>query len=242
MASGTRSKGRLVHFQVNRFKTYMDLWPPLKHALLETVINRDFEHSLRLGDSMAQLYHSDMILNRIESVADLLIDSMSGQTEQQQVIQRRYKLPSSPKTIRIASEKKKIEQAYLSVSADKEDRIRKEGDGTYYRTTKFGTGVQRKVFHRKISQEEYLELLKNHVGDLIVKERDYLKDAPEGAKIIIDRFKDNLLGLIIVEVDFDSWAASKEFVLPDFLQKGAKEVTEDKRYSNSALALNGLPG
>jgi CYTH domain-containing protein len=85
-------------------------------------------------------------------------------------------------------------------------------------------------------------LLRNHVGNIILKEREYLKDTAAGTKINIDSFKDNLSGLIIVEVDFDSLEASKEFVLPDFLQKGAQEVTEDKQYSNRSLALNGLPG
>lgn len=236
-----RSKGRIVRFSIKRIKSYMQLWPSLKQTLLEITVNRNFEYSLRLGDSMAQLYHSDLILNRIESVADLLIDSMTGEIEQKAVIQQRFKFSSYPNIKRLPSEKKRIEQAYLSVSGNKEDRIRKEGDNLFIRTTKFGTGATWKVFQRKISKEEYNDLLKNRIGEIIIKEREYLKENPDGTKIIIDRFKGEMMGLIIAKIDFDSMEVAEDFVLPDYLQIGVKEITEDKRYSNQSLALKGLP-
>ncbi|WP_244654007.1 hypothetical protein [Lentimonas sp. CC4] len=44
--------------------------------------------------------------------------------------------------------------------------------------------------------------------------------------------------LIVAEVEFKSEAASASFSLPDYF---GDEVTEDKRYKNKTLALEGIP-
>lgn len=55
-------------------------------------------------------------------------------------------------------------------------------------------------------------------------------------------FKKDLNGLIILECEFQDEATAKAFDLPDEIQNCViKEVTEDRRYQNSNLAVYGLP-
>jgi hypothetical protein len=51
--------------------------------------------------------------------------------------------------------------------------------------------------------------------------------------VVVDMFRDRLEGLVIAELEFDSWIESKEFPLPDVL---GVEVTHDRRYRNASLA------
>ncbi len=236
-------KGRLVIMPVMRFESYVQRLPDLQRAFFEMLLVRNYRQSLRLGDSLAKLQHSDVVLDRIESVAELLMDSMAGKGEQKEVIQRKFLLPSNPKTgADTQSVKKEIEQAYLSSVAGREDRIRREGTDTYYRTTKFGQGTQRKVFKRPILKPEYDKLLEKRDGEVILKERESLQDKYMKGKVVIDRFKEHLSGLVFVEADFESLDDAEKFELPGFLQQnGVKDITEDKAYSNRSLALYGRP-
>jgi CYTH domain-containing protein len=54
----------------------------------------------------------------------------------------------------------------------------------------------------------------------------------------LDLFDGGLAGFRLVEVEFPSVEASRVFTPPDWF--GA-EVTEDKRYKNKWLAVNGIP-
>ena len=56
--------------------------------------------------------------------------------------------------------------------------------------------------------------------------------------IELDVFGDGLDGLVFAEVEFDSSEALVAFEPPTWF---GREVTDDGRYTNAALALNGRP-
>jgi len=60
----------------------------------------------------------------------------------------------------------------------------------------------------------------------------------EVGRMDLDCFKNDLRGLWLVEVEFDSLDECDSFMPPKWF---GKEVTEDVRYSNLQLALNGIP-
>lgn len=63
----------------------------------------------------------------------------------------------------------------------------------------------------------------------------------DGHDLIVDEYAGTLSGLLILECEFESEAASHSLVLPDWAG-GAIEVTSDRRYKNKALAQWGNPG
>ncbi len=234
-------KGELVYLSASAFGKYLEKQIDLQRAFDSLLLEESIQYFIGLGGALAKLNQTELVLNRIESVADLLMDSVLAKGEQKRVIQKKYLCASSPNTTFVKSMKIEIEQAFLSISDNKEDRIRREGDN-YYRTTKFGSGIQRSSYNREITQVEYSSLMHKKQGSIISKDREYLSDDYNGGKIAIDRFKYGLQGLVIVEVDFASHDAASQFVLPDFLQKvSSKDITEDNNYMNQSLALHGLP-
>ncbi|MEN9647447.1 MAG: hypothetical protein RLY57_251 [Candidatus Parcubacteria bacterium] len=79
------------------------------------------------------------------------------------------------------------------------------------------------------------------VGKVIEKTR-FKAMSPDGTtKIEIDLFKGHLEGLILIEVEFRSEDAARDYILPKWLSDISREVTDDKRYKNASLAVEGLP-
>ena len=58
------------------------------------------------------------------------------------------------------------------------------------------------------------------------------------AMVEVDEYEGDLRGLLVAEVEFDDEAASDAFTPPDWF---GPEVTEDDRYKNRALAVDGRP-
>jgi adenylate cyclase len=56
--------------------------------------------------------------------------------------------------------------------------------------------------------------------------------------IELDVFSGTHAGLVLAEVEFESMDALEAFVAPEWF---GVEVTDDGRYTNAALALDGLP-
>jgi CYTH domain-containing protein len=69
---------------------------------------------------------------------------------------------------------------------------------------------------------------------------EYMVDMPPGGPrvVVVDTFKDRLEGLVMAEVEFETWTDSDRFEPPDFL---GPEVTHDSRYLNASLAVAGAP-
>lgn len=87
-----------------------------------------------------------------------------------------------------------------------------------------------------ISKTLYHLLYPLHRGTTIKKTRyDFGVD---GHTYEIDDFHDQLDGLSVLEVEFDSEEEALNFVPPHWV---IKDVTEDKRYKNASLSKHGLP-
>ncbi len=122
-----------------------------------------------------------------------------------------------------------IRQAYIESldSKIKDIRIR-EKDGEFTYTVKYfvksskETGYTREE-NKKISKEEFSSLW-NKTKKKIKKIR-YFYPLSNGLTAEIDIYKDNLEGLIVVEVEFLSISAYQEFKVPDWF---GKEVTDSK--------------
>ncbi|MBQ8075560.1 MAG: CYTH domain-containing protein [Oscillospiraceae bacterium] len=132
-----------------------------------------------------------------------------------------------------------IEQAYVSFSPVV--RIRKINRGekhilTVKKLTTYG-GLAAGESEHEIDGELYAFLLKQASGNVIAKTR-YLHPLPSGLTEEIDVFSGQLKGLAYLEIEFPDVEQAKQYPSPDWVKA---DVTYDRRYKNSALALEGIP-
>ncbi len=134
---------------------------------------------------------------------------------------------------------KKITQFYIKATANKSLRFRKYGS-QYYKCIKYGTGGIREEIEEEISRKVYQNNLKKRIGRSIKKIRYlFILDSYEYS---VDVYKKSLTDLYVMEVEFESIAAYKNFVLPSTLKRYVeKEVTDDEAYKNKNLAIFSLP-
>jgi adenylate cyclase len=131
-----------------------------------------------------------------------------------------------------------IEQGYLAITDDGvEVRIRRY-NGRCFLTIKSGGARQRVEEEIEIDERRFTSLWPLTDGQRIEKRR-YRIPAAGGATIELDVYAGRLAGLIVAEVEFDSEAAASAFAPPEWF--GA-EVTDDSRYKNRRLAVEGRPG
>jgi adenylate cyclase len=149
-------------------------------------------------------------------------------------IERKFLISRAPDWLdRCDSER--VEQGYLAVGEDgSEVRVRRIGDRTVL-TAKRGRGERRLEEEIEIDAEQFAALWPLTEGRRLQKMRHYVTD---GYRVEVDVYSDELEGLIVAEVEFDSEAASAEFEPPDWL---GEELTGDVRYANEHLATYGAP-
>ncbi len=137
-----------------------------------------------------------------------------------------------------------IEQAYLSTNPVL--RVRREDDA-FYLTYK-GSGMMAREEHNLwLSEEAYFNLRDKSDGRIVSKTRYVIPLKNPGFKegfptppddysllIELDVFEGELAPLILAEVEFGSTEAAEAFLPPDWFDE---DVTYDKRYHNSFLAL-----
>ncbi|MEE0946965.1 MAG: CYTH domain-containing protein [Acutalibacteraceae bacterium] len=128
----------------------------------------------------------------------------------------------------------KMEQTYLE-DGSRIRKIKESGKTTYIKTVKKHiTNLKREEKEWEISREEYNEAikLKAQNTNTINKTRYAVELGGFVYEIdVFDFFKDRAF----LEVELTD--EEESFPIPDFL-KVIKEVTEDKRYTNRALAVN----
>ncbi|HUX36229.1 MAG TPA: adenylate cyclase [Candidatus Paceibacterota bacterium] len=106
----------------------------------------------------------------------------------------------------------------------------------YTLTVKSGGEKVRIETEIEITPDQFGELWPMTAGKQLSKIRYRI---PYGRQTIeLDVYLGKLDGLVVAEVEFDSEEAGNNFVPPEWF---GEEVTEDKRYKNKNLALNGMP-
>ncbi len=147
-------------------------------------------------------------------------------------IERKFLLTETPPSLGVYT-KHEIEQGYLGTSDD--GRIRKSDD-QYFKTVKKGEGKVRVEIESQISKEEFERLWPTTEGKRVSKTR-YLIPYQENT-IEVDLYHGALTGLLTAEVEFSSIDDCDKFIPPNWF---GRELTEDKKYSNYYLSIDGIP-
>lgn len=128
-----------------------------------------------------------------------------------------------------------IKQGYICWNDLREVRCR-QIDDEYFLTIKSKGNLVRDEYEITISEEQFLKIWHTTKGAQIFKQRMYVQCSEY--KIEIDQFMKNLEGLILAEVEFTSISESEKFISPEWF---IREVTNEEKYKNKSLAINGLP-
>lgn len=146
-------------------------------------------------------------------------------------IERRFLVSELPAFITSQYRGISMLQGYISEStSSRQVRIRSKGDH-YYLTVKDPGLLEREEVEISLSAEQFHALWPLTQKRFIHKTRF---EIPHGEYTIeLDVFDDNLKGLIMAEVEFDSVENSKKLNVPSWF---GKEVTHDLHYANSQLA------
>lgn len=184
----------------------------------------------------------------------------AGRGDTSREIERVWTLSARP-TIPAGAEVWEIEQGYLAPSVTSEEALAKAGfpEGRlrriveptgrerFFHTVKSGSGVVRVETEREITREEFEAAWPRTEGRRISKTRHRVRDggfgrAGEGSgrELVweIDFFHGLPLAMVEVELP-DEYAACP---FPAWLAPViAREVSEDARYRNAALAMYGMP-
>lgn len=115
-------------------------------------------------------------------------------------------------------------------------RVRDAGPAGCTLTFKAGAGAERTELEWPIQRREFDAAWPHTEGRRIEKTR---RRIPHGDHVIeLDVFGGSLDGLVVAEVEFASAEALAAFEPPAWF---GREVTDDGRYTNAALALAGVP-
>jgi adenylate cyclase len=130
-----------------------------------------------------------------------------------------------------------IEQGYIAITQDgTEVRVRRRGGDTTL-TVKSGGARSRVEEEIPIDPDRFERLWPLTEGRRIDKRR-YEIPADSGATIELDVYRGDLEGLVVAEIEFASDRDADAFAPPAWL---GREVTDDPRYKNQHLALEGAP-
>lgn len=129
---------------------------------------------------------------------------------------------------------KRIVQAYVSFQPT--IRIRKSEE-QFFLTVKGKGHVAREEFEIEITQQEYERLLEKTEGNCVRKKRYYIP-LEDGYLAELDIYEGELEGLMTTEVEFSTIEEAQAFVAPAWL---GEDISKQKRYKNTSLALYGKP-
>jgi CYTH domain-containing protein len=129
-----------------------------------------------------------------------------------------------------------IDQGYLALDGEVEVRLRRRGEQAFL-TVKAGGGRRRVEQEVELALEQFGALWPLTEGRRVCKRR-HLVPGPDGLEFEVDVYGGELDGLLVAEVEFPDDAAADAFDAPGWL---GREVTDDPRWKNQALALHGRP-
>jgi adenylate cyclase len=149
-------------------------------------------------------------------------------------IERKFLVDRAPDEL---PEGEPIEQGYLVIGEDGvEVRVRRRGTATVL-TVKSGPGMVRTEEEIEIDERRFASLWPLTDGRRVVKTR-HLVPLDAGLVAELDVYGGAHDGLLTAEIEFPSLEASAAFEPPAWL---GREVTDDHRFANQALALGGRP-
>jgi CYTH domain-containing protein/CHAD domain-containing protein len=131
-----------------------------------------------------------------------------------------------------------LQQGYLTTrtTAAVSVRVRDAGPEGRTLTVKAGGGTERTEIELRISRRQFEAVWPFTEGSRITKTRHRIP--LDDVVIELDVFEGDHAGLVVAEVEFDSLAALESFEPPDWF---GRDVSDDERYTNAALARDGLP-
>lgn len=147
-------------------------------------------------------------------------------------IERKFTVDEVPKEV-LQTPGSAIRQGYLSIEPV-ETRIRSR-DGTHELTLKSLGGLRRAEVNLPLTPGQFDELWPL-VERFIEKTRRAVEI--DGHVVEVDVYTGKLEGLIVAEVEFASELEAEGFAPPPWF---GREVTDDRRYRNAALALADAP-
>lgn len=162
--------------------------------------------------------------------------SLDRSTQSGTEVERRFLVDRLPDDLE-SYPSDQLSQGYLAVDpTGSQVRLRRRGYHTLL-TIKSGRGLARAEEEFVIDGPRFERLWPSTAGRRVEKTR-YKLPLDGGLTLELDVFAGALEGLVMAEVEFDSVEAARAFTPPDWLRP---EVTEDRRYENSRLALHGKP-
>lgn len=151
-------------------------------------------------------------------------------------IERKFVLDTPPDGL-AAHESQRFEQGYLAIDpAGAEVRVRRKDGKKSVMTVKTGIGLVRGEEEWEIANFDALWPL---TGGRVVLKTRYFVPLDGGLTAEVDVYDGDLDGLVTAEVEFASEEAALAFEPPAWI---GRDVTEDKRYGNRVLAVEGIPG
>ena len=147
-------------------------------------------------------------------------------------IERKYLVRKLPENLEQYN-KKKIAQGYLCT--EPVVRIRRSNDD-YYMTYKGDGLMVREEYNLPLTQEAY-EHLRPKIDGLLIAKTRYLSPLDNKLTAELDVFEEDLNGLVIVEVEFNTVEEANAFHAPDWF---GEDVTNSGKYHNSYLSQHGL--
>jgi adenylate cyclase len=146
-------------------------------------------------------------------------------------IERKF-LVNKEKWNQVIKEKKAFfRQGYIVSDAVKTIRVRLTEETGYLTIKGPAVGLSRPEYEYSIPKEDAQELLKSFCNSEVSKIRYFI--GHNNKLWEVDEFLGQNEGLIVAEIELAS--ADESFSIPDWIDK---EVTAEKKYSNSNLAIN----
>jgi len=149
-------------------------------------------------------------------------------------VERKFLVDERPEWLE-GCESAQIRQGYLALDGDTEVRVRRHGDDLWL-TVKHGGGLVRSEVEVELDPDRFEQLWRLTDGRRVSKRRYAVPS--EHRSFDVDVYDDELAGLAVAEVEFDTVEQSTAFEPPPWL---GDEVTEDPRFKNRHLAEHGRP-
>lgn len=155
-------------------------------------------------------------------------------------IERKFLVPELPTDID-EHPSTRVAQGYLAVDGKDELRIRERSNGDFTLTLKQGSGMSRAEQEVQLTEGLFRQLWPGTEGRRVFKDRHEVPLAGRQNKIELDVYREQLAGLSVAEIEFDSEEEAATFEPPPWF---GREVTDNSGYKNRALAeranLDGL--